>query len=388
MRPQGKVRVLHVIGQLSAGGLERQLCGLLSSLDVARFESEVVTFAEGGRFSSPIAALGVPVTVLPGRAFDRARRLTAHVRRGRPDLVYAWGAAAMAYGRAAGALLRVRVVTHDGSTAALPLELRTRACNLLLLPFTSALVCNSERRGEELRRLPIHRSRVAVVANGVEVPERTAGEADAARLRAELALPPGPIVGSVGRLDRLKNQRAILDAARLLAGRGVSVSAVLVGQGPETGALLAHAERLGLASRVRLVGEQADVGPYLRGFSAFAFPSLIEGMPNALQEALACGLPAVASDVGDVRRLLDDGACGIVIPPGDAEALCEGLGRVLADRALAERFAELGRRRMRECFSMAGAARRTEAVFRRVLKSAPVPFLPLRPDPEATPCAS
>ena len=375
---EGKLRVLHAIGQLWAGGLERQLCGLLEAWSAGRLESSVVTFAAGGRFFEPIAALGVPITVLPRRGPDRVFRLAAHLRRLRPHLVYAWGTAAMVYGRVAGALALVRVVTHDGSTGGLPLPWRVRAANLALLPLTAAFVCNSQRRGAELRRrLPVHASRIAVIENGVSIPDLPADSGSAARLRAELDLPEGPIVGCVGRLDRLKNQEAILEAARLLADRGLLVSVVLVGEGPARRALVERAAALGIADRLRLVGEQRDVGAILRGFAAFAFPTLLEGMPNAVQEALACGVPVVASDVGDVRLLLSDGACGVVIPPGDVAALADGLVRVLREGDLATRLAAAGRRHMRERYSMESSARRTEELFDRVVASTPVPFLPL-----------
>lgn len=376
---EGKLRVVHAIGQLSAGGLERQLCGLLEALDPSRVESSVATFAEGGRFHQPIAALGVPITVFPRRGPDRAFRLAAHLRSSRGHLVYAWGAAAMVYGRAAGALARVRVVTHDGSMGGLPLPPRVRLANLALLPLTAAFVCNSHRRGAELlRRLPVHASRIAVIENGVAIPDLVADFGSAARLRAELDLPEGPIVGCVGRLDRLKNQAAIVEAARLLIDRGRPVSIVLVGEGPERRALALRAAALGIGDRVRLVGEQRDVQAFLRGFAAFAFPTLLEGMPNAVQEALACGVPVVASDVGDVSLLLADGACGIVIPPGDVAALADGLFRLLGDDDLAKRVAAAGRSHMRQRYSMEATARRTEELLTRVMANSPLPFLPLR----------
>lgn len=382
--------MLHVIGQLGAGGLENQLHGLLSNMDAHGFDSSVVTFAQGGRFFEPIAALGVALTALPRRGLHRVRRLAAVLRREHPDVVYAWGTAAMVYGRLAGAFARVRVVTHDGSTGKLPTELRARLANLALLPLTAAFICNSERRAQELRRrLPVHGSRIAVIPNGVAVPERMAGEEDAARLRVELSLPGGPIVGCVGRLDRLKNQRAILDAVRLLEDRGLQASVVLVGRGSSAPEIETHAAALGISDRVRLVGEQRDVWSYLRGFAAFAFPSLLEGMPNALQEALATGVPCVAADVGDIGRLLDGGACGVLTPPGDVAALRDGLWRVLSDQPFAERIGRLGRQRMLDHYSMAALVRRTAVLMERVRKSAPFPFVPLIPAPEAAAaCAS
>lgn len=377
---RGKIRFVSIIGQLRAGGLERQLFELLGAIDRDRFEPSVVTFADGGRFFQPIADLDVPLTSLARRGLERTRRLVGILRERQPRLVYAWGTAAMAYGRMAARVRGIRAVTHDGSTAGLPVELRARLANLALLPATAAFTCNSHRRGSELRSLlPVHRSRVVVIPNGVRLPERGVCPEESARLRAELRLPEGPIVGCVARLDGLKNQAAILDAVGILRARQIRASVVLVGGGPMRRDLEDHAARLGLSDRVRLVGETSDVGSYLRGLSAFAFPSLLEGMPNAVQEALAHGVPCVASDVGDIRRLLDDGRAGIVMRPGDVDDLATGLERVLRDPDLARSLGNHGRRHMGEHYSVTTMVRQTESVFLRVLRGGLHPFSPLAP---------
>ena len=163
----------------------------------------------------------------------------------------------------------------------------------------------------------------------------------------------------------------------ILQDRGIRAAVVLIGQGTARRDLEDHAVGLGIAARVRLVGEQDDVQRYLRGFSAFALPSLLEGMPNALQEALAAALPSVASDVGDVRRLLDDGTAGIVVAPRDVRGLADGLQRILSDATFAEQLGARGRARMKDHYSMEAAARQTGILFRRVINSSKTPFTAL-----------
>jgi glycosyltransferase involved in cell wall biosynthesis len=142
---------------------------------------------------------------------------------------------------------------------------------------------------------------------------------------------------------------------------------VLVGDGPERGALEALAAELGVAERLVVTGWTESARRWLPTFDAFALPSLWEGMPLVILEAMHAGLPVVASDVGSVTEAVADGETGYVVAPGDEPALRERLARLLGDPALRARLGERGRAVAAERFTAAAMARRYEAVYAEVL---------------------
>lgn len=177
-------------------------------------------------------------------------------------------------------------------------------------------------------------------------------------------LAKGPVVGSVGRFHVQKGFDVLIRAVAQMEG----VTLVLVGDGPARPELLALAEREGMTDRLILPGWQAGVGGYLAGFDVFALPSRFEGFPLAIVEAMLAGLPVVATTVGSVSESVFPEKTGVLVPPGDVEALRNGLARLLADEdtraAMGRRARELAVRR----FDCATMARAYEAVYVKVAK--------------------
>ena len=148
-----------------------------------------------------------------------------------------------------------------------------------------------------------------------------------------------------------------------LAPRFPSAALLLAGDGPLRGQLEALAGRLGIAARVHFLGHCDDVRVPLGAADLLVLPSLWEGMPLALLEGMACRLPVVASDVSGSRELVVPGRPGLLVPPGDAEALAEALEELLTHPARARALGEAGRKRVEERFGGRAQARRYRALF-------------------------
>ncbi|HEX6287608.1 MAG TPA: glycosyltransferase [Herpetosiphonaceae bacterium] len=160
------------------------------------------------------------------------------------------------------------------------------------------------------------------IPNGVDVDHfHPADQATRAELRRTLSLPPGPLVAYAGRLAPEKGVDVLIDAWPLVLRQMPDAHLLLVGEGEQRAALEAQAQRLGVAGRAIFAGGCADVAPYLRAADAFALPSHSEGMPIALLEAMACGLPCAATAVGGTISVLDDGVTGRLVPAADPDAL-------------------------------------------------------------------
>jgi glycosyltransferase involved in cell wall biosynthesis len=233
---------------------------------------------------------------------------------------------------------------------------------LKLLRRFDRLVIVAETQRETLLRAGIEPARIRMIANGVDT-RRFRPDAEAAT-REEFALPASALLfGSVARLSPEKNLGALIDAIGALHRDGRDVALLLVGDGPERAALEARAALAGLDDRVRFAGVRADTHRIYPMLDCLVLPSLTEGMPLAVLEAMACAKPVIASAVGDVPRLLAGGEHGRLVPPGDAAALTAAL------RAAKRQSDPAARRHVETLYSVATTAGRYADLYRELMET-------------------
>jgi glycosyltransferase involved in cell wall biosynthesis len=213
----------------------------------------------------------------------------------------------------------------------------------------------------EVNRVPA--ARVESVPTGMDPARYRPGSRAAAR--ATLGLPDsGTLVGIVATLRSWKGHRFLLEAMRQIPE---AISLVIVGDGPQRAALEAQVRSLGLDSRVRMAGNQADVVPWLHALDLFALPSYAnEGVPQALVQAMLCGLPCITTTAGSISELARHEVTALVVPPRDAHALAEAIRRLAADEGLRRELGEAARRHCVENFSYERMLDRMEAIYREV----------------------
>jgi glycosyltransferase involved in cell wall biosynthesis len=258
-------------------------------------------------------------------------------RRSQIDLVHAHGALSPATialgGRLLGlpCLVTVLGAGPHGDLARLARKPLGRVRSRLM--FRSAwFAALSDELRQELVARGVTPERILVLPNGVDLDTyRPAAAGERERLRERLGLPAGAFIGTfVGRLHPVKD----VDTLLATAARVPALTLVVVGDGPERERLQAEAGRLGLAARVRFLGESSQVAEILRASDAFLLSTHGEGMSNALLEAMACGLPSLASrSVGGAAELLEPDR-GLLLPDGDAEAWAAAIQRLLGEPAL------------------------------------------------------
>ncbi len=238
---------------------------------------------------------------------------------------------------------------------------RTKGFPLLrraILHNTAFAAISRDIEGQWLA-LGVPPEKVTMMASGVDARHFYAGPVDPA---FEAKLPPRPRVVFTGRLHPQKNLGRLLEA-----WRGVDrASLVLVGDGEERGALESRARGLGLADRVHFAGRVDDPAGHLRAADVFALPSVAEGMSNSLLEAMATGLPCLASDIGGNTDLLGLDDAGLLLPD-DPAAWSGAINRVVADHDLAARLGAAARRRVETEFSIEAVVDRYEQLYRALL---------------------
>ncbi len=330
-------RVGLVVGQLSTGGAEGQLLQASRGLDPRRFTPTVYCLSTQVHPIGPLLErAGVTVRTAPRPGLARVRWLAGQMAADEIDLVHAWLYIANALAWSATRLMKRRPLVTSARNCKVQNRV-SRLANSLAFRGSRAIVVNSHDVAHYIvRHYRAPRDRIRVVYNGIDIERFHPGPAPAQA--------PGSIV-TVGRLVEQKNHALFLRAAAALTQEGARVRFAIVGDGPLRAALEAAARRLGIEERVRFLGERSDVEKVLRGASQFWLTSRWEGMPNVVLEAMASGVPVLATDVGGVRELVRDGIDGFVLPPDDAVGLAQHAQALLADPTRLTKFKVAARAR-------------------------------------------
>lgn len=352
------LRILHVISYLGRGGAEIGILKLIAGLG-PEFEHRICTtrgfdadFVRAAFSPEKIDVAGSPNLKLEFPLF----RLANIMRRYRPHIVHTrnWGAIeAVAAARLAG----VPAVVHSehgyevDMLAGLPLRRRLfRRASYAMADSVFALT--KELRNFHARQVWMSPDKVSVIYNGVDTARFFPSSETRIAMRKELGLPlESIVVGSVGRLVPIKDHQTLLKAAALLAATGIDFRVLLVGSGPEREKLQNLATGR-LAGRVCFAGDSNRVPEMLNAMDVFVLPSLGEGMSNTLLEAMACGLPVVATNVGGNPEVIEDNINGWLFPPGDAGLLADKLTILARDNKLIHQLGTAARRRCIETFSL------------------------------------
>ena len=363
------IKLLLLIPTLDRSGAEKQLTLLATRLPHPEFSVHVAVLTRSGPYQAELSSAGIPVTVIDKRfkcdplAWWKLRRLLSDWK---PDVLHTWLFAANSYGRlAAGARPAFPVVVSercvDSWKSGWQLWLDRH-----LAGRTTRLVGNSQSVADFYRDLGAPAEKLAVVRNGIDVPEISANARH--DLRRELGIPEeSHVVGFVGRLARQKRVKDLIWAFELIRVLQREVVFVIVGDGPERSGLERFSDNLGIGPRVRFLGHRDDAQRLLPALDLFWLASDFEGLSNSIMEAMAAGLPVVASDIPPNRELVVHGQTGYLAPVGDRVAFAQLAKRLLVDPALAGQFGAAGRQRIANEFSVARMVEGYTKIYRDVV---------------------
>lgn len=370
-----KIRLLHLITRLPIGGAERMLLGVLRHLDKERFESVVCCIQDRGELANEAEAMGIPVIALGLMArggYDRRvvlalRRL---MREQCIDVVHSHLYHANLYGRLAARHEGIPAVASVHNTYTQRKWYR-HLINRYLARNTFCVTAGSadvERDLLEIDRVP--RGKVVRLPNCIDL-GRVDTTLTAAEAKQRLGfMPTARVIGTVGRVEEQKGQVFLLEAfAQLRQSRGSDdLGLLIVGNGRLMSRLRETAERLGIAASCRFPGNLPQLGDVYRAIDVFVMPSLWEGLSLAMLEAMAAGLPMVATDVGGAQDVLGDSERGVLVPPGDATAIATAVGGLIADARASAETAAAGTRHVRERYSVAALAAQLSDIYLAALE--------------------
>lgn len=332
------IRVLHVISGLTTGGAERLVVSAVTGLPAPEFEHAVCCLALRGRLADDAERAGAPVWCIgafPGIRHPLAFwRLVRVIRSFKPRIVHTHLQSANLYGRLAARIARVPVIVATEHNVYTTKARRYVAAERWLARRTQALVAVSA----EVRRLLAAQLRLApesihLIHNGV--PLRAPAPDRVAAYRRRLSRDADDfVVGCVASLTPKKGHEFLLRAVALLNGRGRRCTLALAGDGPQRAALASLVAELPLTDRVIFLDDVPDVASLLAAVDAFVLPSIVEGLPLALLEAMLAGTAVVATRVGGVPEAVTDGVNGLLVDPRSPAQLADAIERLMASAPL------------------------------------------------------
>lgn len=364
------VNILVVIEHLGRGGAERQVHELVTRMDRDAFRPTVVTRSPDLEYRAMLEAAGVPVIVM-----DRAGwtlppvpgGLAAVVRRTRADLLHAYLFPASWRSILASAFAGSKPVICAVRSTGSWMNARHRMMERWAMRRARAVVANAPSiRSDLLARTGLPDDRVRVIMNGVDLTVFRPGHSEARRGLVLGAGDRGPLVGYIGNLRQAKDPELFVRIAARVAQRMHSARFVIVGSGGLRDRLETTIREAGLGERLRLAGRRTDMPEVLRALDALVVTSRREGCCNVILEAMATGVPVVATAVGGNPDLVADGGTGWLFSHGDVEAGAERILRLIQDRDRAARMGRAGLERARRDFGIDTMVRATEHLYREV----------------------
>ena len=369
-----RIRVLHVIDSFDLGGAQTALLHLVRHRDTARFDVEVAAMHGCGVYWDRFAELGVPVHSLSPRKWLPVYflKLAALLLARRFDVVHCHLFGANILAKPLAALLGARVrINHDQCNDRARIDSRALFLADKITNRLSSHICAVSRSIRDFlvdhERVPA--DRVSVVYNGVDIAGFTPGGGARDSAREKLGLPRGAfVVAGVGRLHPQKNFALFLDvAAEALARSKIPLHFIIAGTGPEEAMLRERAKSLGIADRVTFAGFVADMRAIYAASDALLLTSLYEGLPLTVLEAMATGVPVIASRLDGIGEILGDGVDSRLAASGNRTEFVETLLEISAQPETARGLAAAARKKVEATFSAETMAREVEAIYERCL---------------------
>lgn len=362
------VRIAFCITDLDPGGAERALVRLVTGLDRARWTPAVFCLAGPGALVDELQTAGITVVCLGARHWSSigvVLRLARELRKFQPAIVQTFLFHANLAGRISARLAGVRRVVSGIRVA----ERRSRIplwLDRLTNWMVKVNVCVSQAVADfSVSEARLSSATLVVISNGVDV-GRFEG-ANPADLSVFGIPPRSQVFLTIGRIDRQKGLSDLIEAAVLVVPKHPQAHFLLAGEGPERSAIERQIRDKGLNDCVHLAGWRADVPELLAAGDALVLPSLWEGMPNVILEAMAAGLPVVATRVEGTAELVVDGRTGLLTARQSPRELAAALERLLTDPASARMMGRAGQERAKAEFSWGKMVSRYEQLYNSLL---------------------
>jgi glycosyltransferase involved in cell wall biosynthesis len=361
--------VVHLIGSTGLYGAERWILAQMRALDPDKVRSTIINLVDDENTVSDIVVAArqrglTAIDFYTGGKFNpfSAFSLARWIREQQVEIIHGHGFKSDIFGLLTALLAGCRVMTtpHGWSVEKnIKLQLYEKF-DRLMFRFMDMVCPLSPALNEGLSGTVVE-SRLRLVYNGVDIDEVRAAQTGAKRYIDDF------VIGYIGRLVTLKNVETLLTAFHILQAKRSNVRLIIVGEGPERPNLENQSQQLGIDDRVEFMGFKDNAVACLKDFNVFVLPSLSEGIPRCIMEAMSASVPVVASDIPGNRNLISHRDTGLLYTPGDSKALSELLMYIMDNPTEAAEMALNGNRKVEEEYSNKKMAEEYASVYRNLL---------------------
>lgn len=366
MSYQEKPLVIHVVISLDTGGLERFVVDLIKASSCSYASILVVLERPGAMapFCDDIEIISLDMN--PGFHISAIFMLADIINKRKAILVHTHNEKAQLYGAIASKLVGVPVVhTKHGKNQ---IVFRTRLRNKIASLFCNVIVAVSADAAEQcIKDEKVCKSKVRTILNGINT-ELFKSVSSCNIIRKEFNIPPGmTVIGTVARLAPVKDQATLLEACNILSQKGIDFKLLLIGDGPLRKQLEEQSAAIGFDNTVVFAGMRNDIPALMNVMDIFALSSISEGISLTLLEAMACGLPVVATAVGGNPEVVLDGETGYLVPPQNPDEMAKKLMMLIINKNLRRQMGEKGQERVIANFSLKESAQNYTELYCSVL---------------------
>ena len=342
------------------------IAAIALGLDKRRYAVQIWCLAKGGAVAEWVAKEGVQVRVFSWQTYHNPLniiRLAKQLHESQIDIVHTHGYYAGTFGRLAAITAGISLVFAHVHTSDFSLSLRHRLIEKALSHFTRKIICISQHvKGFVESQEGIRPEKTALVYNGIGRFFENAAQDPLVGL--EKVTDDDLVIVSVGSLVENKGHHVLIEAVRMLCRERPALKVLIAGSGPQRSALQDHVDRCGLSSTVVFVGVVKDVRQVLDAADIFVLPTVHrEGLSLAVLEAMQQGLPVIASQIGGVPELVDDGATGILVTPNDPRILAQAISTLADDSQLRHQMGESGRKKIDHWFRVERMVAQIESLY-------------------------
>ncbi len=365
-----KINIMHVLHHMKMGGAEHVVYDMVQALDKDKFDVSICCLDSLGILGEELISKGYKVFVLnrkPGIDFKVSFKLARLYKELNIDIVHSHQYTPYFYAANAAILRRVKLIfLEHGRHQPDKVRIKRVIYNFFLRPFTNVIVTNSIALKEALikyEKMPVNA--IEVIPNGVKLKEfDIIFQIDRDSKRAELGLGKDDIVaGMVARLHPIKDHFTLVKAFKKVVQQEPKAKLLIAGTGELYSEIEKLINKLMLQNSVKLLGYYEDLFGFLRSLDIFVLASISESAPISILEAMATGLPVVATDVGGVREMVIDNETGILVPPKDVDALAEALLNIIKDPIKRKKMSNMGRKRVEEVYSFEDMIHKYEQLY-------------------------
>lgn len=358
---------MHVIPSMNIGGREKVVLDVLEHIDKKRFIVEVACLGRRGSLYHAFRSKHVTVHFLnkqrgfSPRVYFQLRRLITEKRF---DIVHSHNPGAFLYGAIAAILAKVSTIINSEHGYADVISWRKRIAESILTNRISRTLAVSKDLASILSNRPFARkSNIQILHNGIDV-DKFSSSKKRAVIRESIGIKdPEILIGTVARLAAVKGHETLIRSFRLIRYAFSEAKLLIVGDGDRKEVLQNLVRELNLRENVIFAGQRSDIPDVLSAMDIFVLSSLNEGLSITLLEAMASGLPVVATSVGGNLEVVENGISGLLVPSNDAEKMAEALNSIITDKSIPRSFGEAAKRRVREHFGAQRMVKDLETIY-------------------------